>query len=116
MQQNDTILTLKDFSLSFLSDAVYKKVVENVSFTVNRGKILGIVGESGSGKTVTTLSLIKLLDYPPARIDSGEAVFTDKNGNETNLLDASEKSLINFRGHSISCIAQSLDKMRETGH
>lgn len=106
MQQNDTILTLKDFSLSFLSDAVYKKVVENVSFTVNRGKILGIVGESGSGKTVTTLSLIKLLDYPPARIDSGEAVFTDKNGNETNLLDASEKSLINFRGHRISCIFQ----------
>lgn len=106
MQQNDTILTLKDFSLSFLSDEVYKKVVENVSFTVNRGKILGIVGESGSGKTVTTLSLIKLLDYPPARIDSGEAVFTDKNGNETNLLDASEKSLINFRGHRISCIFQ----------
>ncbi len=106
MQQNNTILTLKDFSLSFLSDAVYRKVVENVSFTVNRGKILGIVGESGSGKTVTTLSLIKLLDYPPARIDSGEAVFTDKNGNETNLLDASEKSLINFRGHRISCIFQ----------
>ncbi|MBP5782941.1 MAG: ABC transporter ATP-binding protein [Bacteroidales bacterium] len=106
MQQNDTILTLKDFSLSFLSDEVYKKVVENVSFTVNRGKILGIVGESGSGKTVTTLSLIKLLDYPPARIDSGEAVFTDKNGNETNLLDVPEKSLINFRGHRISCIFQ----------
>ena len=106
MQQNDTILELKNFSLSFLSEDVYNKVVANISFNVERGKTLGIVGESGSGKTVTTLSLIKLLDYPPARIDSGEAFFTDENNRKIDLLAIPEKKLVYYRGRKISCIFQ----------
>ena len=115
----ENILSLKDFSLSFLSDDVYNKVVENVSFTVERGKTLGVVGESGSGKTVTTLSLIKLLDYPPAKIDGGEAEFF-VDGKAVDLLSVSDKKLIKFRGKRISCIFQtpmtSLNPSMRCGH
>ena len=87
---DNEILKLYNFSLSFLSDNVYRNVVSNISLTVERGKTLGVVGESGSGKTVTVMSLIKLLNYPPAKIDSGEALFTDKDGNVVDLLALDE--------------------------
>lgn len=104
--QNNEILKLNDFSLSFLSDNVYRNVVSNISLTVERGKTLGVVGESGSGKTVTVMSLIKLLNYPPAKIDSGEALFTDKDGNVVDLFALDEEKLLFYRGKKISCVFQ----------
>lgn len=103
---DNEILKLNNFSLSFLSDNVYRNVVSNISLTVERGKTLGVVGESGSGKTVTVMSLIKLLNYPPAKIDSGEALFTDKDGNVVDLLALDEEKLIFYRGKKISCVFQ----------
>lgn len=103
---DNEILKLYNFSLSFLSDNVYRNVVSNISLTVERGKTLGVVGESGSGKTVTVMSLIKLLNYPPAKIDSGEALFTDKDGNVVDLLALDEEKLIFYRGKKISCVFQ----------
>ena len=102
------ILSLNNFSLSYLSDDIFSIVVDNVSFTVEKGKTLGIVGESGSGKTVTALSLIRLLDYPPARIDSGSAILYDDEGKSVDLLSIDEKKLFKFRGRRISCIFQTL--------
>ncbi|MDL2238684.1 ABC transporter ATP-binding protein [Bacteroidales bacterium OttesenSCG-928-K03] len=115
----NNILSLEGFSLSFLSDNVYNEVVENVSFSVQKGKTLGIVGESGSGKTVTTLSLIKLLDYPPARINKGKAEF-NIDGESVDLLSLPEKKLVKYRGKKISCIFQtpmtSLNPSMRCGH
>ncbi|MDR2085471.1 MAG: ABC transporter ATP-binding protein [Bacteroidales bacterium] len=117
--KTDNILSLEGFSLSFLSDDVYNEVVDNVSFAVKKGKTLGIVGESGSGKTVTTLSLIKLLDYPPARIDEGKADFSI-DGETVDLLSLPEKKLVKYRGKRISCIFQtpmtSLNPSMRCGH
>ena len=51
------------------------KAVDGVSFSIGRGRTLGVVGESGCGKSVTALSIMRLLDIPPARIASGEILF-----------------------------------------
>ena len=51
------------------------RAVNDVSFHIEKGETLGIVGESGSGKSVTCYSLLGLIPQPPARIESGRAVF-----------------------------------------
>jgi peptide/nickel transport system ATP-binding protein len=68
------LLEVRDLRTHFLTRAGVVKAVEGVSFTLDRGKILGLVGESGSGKSVTGFSLIGLVD-PPGRIVSGSIRF-----------------------------------------
>ena len=51
------------------------KAVDGISFTLDRGRTLAIVGESGCGKSVTAMTIMRLLDTPPARIASGEVLF-----------------------------------------
>jgi oligopeptide/dipeptide ABC transporter ATP-binding protein len=76
-------------------------VVDNVSFSVGRGRTLCIVGESGCGKSVTALSLMGLLPTPPARIVSGTATFDGRN-----LLDLPERERADLRGDRIAMIFQ----------
>jgi len=78
------------------------RAVDGVSFSVEKGKTIGIVGESGSGKSVSCYSLLGLLPMPPGRIESGEAIF-DKN---TDLLSCGEKVLRTIRGKRIGMIFQ----------
>lgn len=75
--------------------------VEDVSFSVENGKTLGIVGESGSGKSVTCYSLLGLIPKPPGKIHSGSAIF---DGHD--LLAQDEKKLRAIRGKRISMIFQ----------
>lgn len=75
--------------------------VEDVSFSVEKGKTLGIVGESGSGKSVTCYSLLGLIPKPPGKIHSGSALF---DGHD--LLAHDEKKLRSIRGKRISMIFQ----------
>ena len=51
------------------------KAVDGVSFSIKRGQTLGVVGESGCGKSVTALTIMRLLEVPPAEIASGEILF-----------------------------------------
>jgi oligopeptide transport system ATP-binding protein len=78
------------------------RAVDGVSFSVEKGKTIGIVGESGSGKSVSCYSLLGLLPMPPGRIESGEAIF-DK---YTDLLSCGEKVLRTVRGKRIGMIFQ----------
>ncbi|WP_440430530.1 ABC transporter ATP-binding protein [Pedobacter sp. SAFR-022] len=76
------------------------KAVKNVNLRINKGKVLGIVGESGSGKSVTSFSIMRLLDESTAQI-SGKIEFDN-----VNLLDLSTDQMRAYRGNKISMIFQ----------
>ena len=77
------------------------KAVDDISFTLEKGEILGIVGESGSGKSVTVHSLMGLVPQPPGRIEGGTATFDG-----SNLLTADDTALRALRGRRITMIFQ----------
>lgn len=77
------------------------KAVDGMSYRLEKGKVLGIVGESGSGKSVSCMALMGLLPVPPARIESGHAMFHGKD-----LLTLDPESLRRIRGKRISMIFQ----------
>ncbi len=77
------------------------KAVDDISFTLNKGEVLGIVGESGSGKSVTVHSLMGLVPQPPGKIEAGTAIFDGKD-----LLDADKSMLRALRGKRIAMIFQ----------
>ena len=77
------------------------KAVDDISFSLKKGEVLGIVGESGSGKSVTVHSLMGLVPQPPGKIEDGVAKFDD-----TDLLTADERLLRRLRGKRIAMIFQ----------
>lgn len=97
------LLEVKNLTVGFSSEGKQQPpVVDNVSFCLNKGEVLGIVGESGSGKSVTALSILGLLPYPKAYHSPKSSIRLE--GQE--LLDAPEKMLRNVRGAKISFIFQ----------
>ena len=72
MHSSDNILEVDDLHSYFFTDVGTVKSVDGVSFDVPRGKTVGIVGESGCGKSVTSLSIMQLLQRPQGQIVSGE--------------------------------------------
>ena len=94
------LLEVKDLHTSFFTDAGEVRAVNGVSFTLERGKILGIVGESGSGKSVTAYSIMQIL-AAAGKIVSGSIKL---DGQE--LVGAGEKVLKEVRGNRISIIFQ----------
>ncbi|VAW12347.1 ABC transporter, ATP-binding protein (cluster 5, nickel/peptides/opines) [hydrothermal vent metagenome] len=93
-------LVVEDLHTHFFTKSGVVKAVDNVSFAVRSGEVLGLVGESGSGKTVTGFSIIGLID-PPGRIVSGSIRFRGKE-----LVGAGEESLRRVRGNRIAMIFQ----------
>ncbi|MFH0907691.1 MAG: ABC transporter ATP-binding protein [bacterium] len=88
-------------SVSFRTDEGIVRAVDDVSFSVCEGEVLGIVGESGCGKTVTAMSLLGLIPSPPGRIDAGRAFFRGEDLFSVNLARLRE-----IRGKKISMIFQ----------
>ena len=80
-------------------------LVNDVSFTITRGEILGMVGESGSGKSMTANSIMGLLD-PPACVTDGEIALTDRTGRQWDLRHADARTLRSLRGNRIAMIFQ----------
>ncbi|ACB86343.1 ABC transporter ATP-binding protein [Natranaerobius thermophilus] len=96
----EELLNVKNLKTNFYTDDGIVRAVDDVSFSVNRGQILGVVGESGCGKSVTSISIMRLIQ-DPGKIDNGEVVFRD-----SNLLDFSEGQMRKIRGNDISMIFQ----------
>ncbi|MDO4340109.1 MAG: ABC transporter ATP-binding protein [Eubacteriales bacterium] len=75
--------------------------IDGVSFSLDKGEIVGLVGESGCGKSVTSLSIMQLLKDTPGKVTNGEVIFEGKD-----LLKASKKEMLDIRGGRISMIFQ----------
>ncbi len=95
------LLSVRDLSVAFSQGGHESLAVDHVSFDIARGETLALVGESGSGKSVSALSILKLLPYPPASHPSGEILF----GGE-DLLAKDESQLRKVRGNKITMIFQ----------
>ena len=101
VEKKDILLSVKDLRTYFNVKEGLAKAVDGVSYHINQGETLGLVGESGCGKTVSALSILKLLDIPPAQFHSGQILFKDQD-----LLQLSEQELNTIRGRSISMVFQ----------
>jgi len=97
----EKLIEIKKLKTYFYTEAGTVKAVEDVSFDIIKGEVLGIVGESGSGKSVTSLSINRLIPNPPGEIVSGQILY-----NGTNLLDLSYEDMRNYRGNDIAMIFQ----------
>jgi len=96
----DNILEIKELQTSFFTKNFEVKAVDGVTFTIPKGKVLGVVGESGSGKSITALSILRLIEEP-GKIVGGEIRFKGDN-----LLDKNEAGMRKIRGNEISMIFQ----------
>ena len=94
------LLEVRDLSVSFRTQDGTVHAVDNVSFTVNRGEVLGIVGESGSGKSVTAMTLMRLILDQNA-VFSGEVLFDGRD-----LMQLSQRDMLQVRGTRIAMIFQ----------
>ena len=97
----DPLLDVRNLTVSFKTDEGIITAVEDVSFRVGKGEILGLVGESGCGKSVTSLAVMRLIPIPPGKIDSGQALFKGRN-----LLELAPDDMRRIRGNEISMIFQ----------
>lgn len=100
MNEMENILVVNNLQTSFSTDAGEVRAVDGVSFTVPKGKTIGIVGESGSGKSITSLSILRLL-ASNGKSKGGEILFKGKD-----LLKLSDKAMREIRGNQISMIFQ----------
>ena len=103
---SNTLLEFKNLVTEFHTEGKVVTAVNNISFTLNKGEIIGIVGESGSGKSVTSLSAMRLIPSPPGKIANGEIIFHKKDGEKVDLLQLSEKEMRAHRGNDIAMIFQ----------
>ena len=94
-------LSIRNLSVSFLQGDSKVTAVDDVSFDMNNGKILGMIGESGCGKSTLGLSIMNLLPEKTSSIDKGEIFFNGKD-----LSKLKENELQKIRGNNISMIFQ----------
>ncbi|QDL91723.1 ABC transporter ATP-binding protein [Paroceanicella profunda] len=97
----DILLDVRDLQVHFDTEAGTFRAVDGVSFSVKRGKTLGIVGESGCGKSVTSAGIMRLVPMPPGRFAGGEVIFDGRD-----LLKLSERDMRRMRGGRIGMIFQ----------
>ena len=97
----EALLSVRDLSVAFTQGGRDTLAVDGISFDIAQGETVALVGESGSGKSVSALSILKLLPYPPASHPSGQILF-----NGEDLLDKDETDLRRVRGNDITMIFQ----------
>lgn len=99
-EMREPLLQIENLSTHFHMFKGTVKAVDGVSFSLNQGEILGVVGESGSGKSVTSFSIIGLVDEP-GEVKADKIIFDGKD-----LTALSEQDMMKIRGKDISMIFQ----------
>lgn len=103
----DILLQVKNLEVTFTSDQGSVVAVKKISFTIKKGGTLGIVGESGSGKSVTSLSIMRLIQEPIGQITNGEILFRSQHfGKIVDLTKLDKKDMREIRGGDIAMIFQ----------
>jgi oligopeptide transport system ATP-binding protein len=97
---SEKMLDVKNMKTSFYTHVGEVQAVRGVSFSLEKGEALGIVGESGSGKSVTSMSVMQLLQYP-GKVKEGEIIFKGED-----ILKKDKKEMMNIRGDEIAMIFQ----------
>ena len=102
----DALLSVDSLRVAFDTDRGKVTAVDGLSFSIAAGECLAIVGESGSGKSVTAMSILGLTGFNGGRIEAGSMAFKRRDGTETDLANAPEKTLRTIRGNEIAMIFQ----------
>ena len=97
----ERLIEIKNLKTYFYTEEGVVKAVDGVDFEIYPGETLGIVGESGCGKSVTALSIMRLIKYPPGRIVEGQILY-----NNQDLTKLNQSEMRKIRGNEISMIFQ----------
>ena len=97
---SETLLQVENLRTYFHTFRGVVKAVDGVSFSLDEGQVLGIVGESGSGKSVSSFSILKLIE-PPGVVESDKILFRGED-----ISKKSEKEMMKIRGKEISMVFQ----------
>ncbi len=100
------VLDIRNLSVSFGQGATAVHAVKGLNLHVDRGETLAIVGESGSGKSVTSLSIMRLVEFGGGHIHQGEMLFHRADGTHIDLRAASEETMRSMRGADLGMIFQ----------
>ncbi|MBU3189901.1 ABC transporter ATP-binding protein [Clostridium bowmanii] len=95
------LVEIKNLKTYFYTEDGIVKAVDDVSFNIREGEIIGVVGESGCGKSVTAMSIMRLIPSPPGKIVGGEILFEDKK-----ILELKDDEMRKIRGNEIAVIFQ----------
>jgi ABC-type dipeptide/oligopeptide/nickel transport system ATPase component len=101
MGANSHLLQVEDLKTYFSTFEGVAKAVDDVTFHVDKGEVLGIVGESGCGKSVTAQSIMRLIPEPPGKIVQGQILF-----DRTDIVQLSMEQMRAIRGKRIAMIFQ----------
>jgi oligopeptide/dipeptide ABC transporter ATP-binding protein len=97
----EKLIEVKGLQTEFTIEGVPRRIIDDISFEIYRGEVLGVVGESGSGKSVTAKSILRLIPSPPGKIVGGKILFDGKD-----ILQMDMDNLMKIRGNAISMIFQ----------
>ena len=101
MNTNQTLLKITNLKTRFYTEDGVVHAVNGISYDMAEGEILGVVGESGCGKSVHALSIMRLIQDPPGKIEAGEIYLHDRN-----LLKLSDNEMRQIRGSHIAMVFQ----------
>jgi oligopeptide/dipeptide ABC transporter ATP-binding protein len=96
-----TLLQVRNLTTQFFTSSGTVRAVDNVTFDVDEGETVAVVGESGCGKSVSALSILRLVPWPPGKIVGGSINFRGQN-----LLEMSDDDIRRVRGREISMVFQ----------
>ena len=95
------LLSVKDLKTYFYTEEGMVKAVDGVTYDVQEGETLALVGESGCGKSVSAMSILRLIPFPPGRIVGGEVLFDGED-----ILKMDDSEIRRVRGNRISMVFQ----------